>query len=105
MKKVDYIDDAGIHRRVHLPDESNSLEEGIPLGLRVDELFEDASSAFRQRLMQELHERGLVEPGDFLLPGSPEMVRAALLAAIKRDTLDIITFAKEESRNGETARR
>lgn len=96
MRTVDFIDDEGIQRRVLLPDDTAaSVDEGIPRSLRVDELYSTASLAFRVRLVQELWNRGLVEPCDFLRPEAPELIRSALLAAVKMDTFDILTFAKE----------
>lgn len=91
---VDYIDKEGFRRRVELPDGSKSdPSEGIPLSLNVDELFSDCSKEFRIRIVNELWNQGLVEPKHFFENDAIIRIRAALLAAIKYDTILIQTFA------------
>lgn len=95
---VDYTDKHGIKRRVLLPDGVTVHEEGIPVSLDVDRLFEDTTIEFRRRLVDTLWSMDLVEPCDFKRPGAAELVRAAIHSAIKVDTLNVITLATEECR-------
>jgi hypothetical protein len=98
MTRADYVDRDGIQRRVELPPGVTNYEEGIPVSLDVDRLFMDCSVTFRRTLVAELWARELIAPCDFLVAGAPEKVRAAIQAAIKIDTLDIITLANKECR-------
>lgn len=93
--KVDYTDSDGIRRRVLLPHGITSYDEGIPVSVDVDRLYLHCPVDFRRRLTEELWARDLVEPCDFKRPGAPELVRAAIQAATKADTLDIITLATQ----------
>lgn len=90
---VDYIDPDGIKRRVLV---ANGVDpsEGIRLSLDFDQLFTDAPKEFRVRLVNELWAVGLVQKSDFDKPGAGERVRAALLAAVKHDTVAIINFVR-----------
>lgn len=96
--KVDYTDSNGIRRRVLLPHGITDHEEGIPVSLDADRLYLHCPVDFRRRLMEELWARDLIEPCDYKRPGAPELVRAAITAATKADTLDIITLADQECR-------
>ncbi len=96
--RADYHDQDGIQRRVELPIGSTSYTEGVPVSLDADRLFPQCSPDFRRKLVAELWARGLVEPCDFMKAGAPELIRAALLACVKSDVLDIITLANNECR-------
>lgn len=95
----DYRDKDGIQRRVLLPSEAVNPDEGIPVSLEVDQLYQHMPLEFRVKLVDELWAVGLVEPCDFLKPGAPEKTRAALLAVVKYDVLNIQTIAKENCTN------
>lgn len=95
---LDYIDEHGIRRRVLVsPEVEVEPSEGVPVSLPVDELYEHMPIAFRQRLMEELWNNGLIEPGDFLRPGAAEKIRAVWLSIVKKDVFDIQQLAKERS--------
>lgn len=96
VKKVDYVDAEGIQRRVIIPEGATEYQEGIPISLPVDNLYQHCSAEFRQELMAELRARGLIEACDYLKPGASELIRASLIAVVKKDVLDIISFASEE---------
>jgi hypothetical protein len=98
MVKMDYVDSDGIQRRVELPAGVSNYAEGVPVSLDVDRLFMDCSPDFRRKLVQELWARNLIEPCDFMKAGAPELIRSAVQACIKIDTLDIITLANRECR-------
>jgi|GEM_PF-4456549 hypothetical protein len=92
---IDYTDAQGIKRRVELPEGSKaSPGEGIPKSVDIDELYQDAPFEFRKRLVEELWNVGLIEENDFNAGDAPNRIRAALLAAIKFDTMSIISFVK-----------
>lgn len=99
---LDYIDEDGIKRRVRLPSNDVDPSEGIPLSLDIDrmEVFKECPLEFRRRLIAELWAQGLVEPSDFIGLDKAEKIRRALLAAVKGDTMLIITFAQENMRHG-----
>lgn len=94
--KADYLDSDGIKRRVLLPAGVTAYEEGIPVSLDADRIFVNSSIDFRRRLVDELWARGLIEPCDFNRAGAPELVRAAIVAANKADTIAILTLAKSD---------
>lgn len=96
--KAEYVDQNGFRRRVLLPAGVTSYSEGVPVSLDVDRLFEHCSIEFRRKLIDELWARDLVEPCDFLRPGAPELIRAAIAACVKVDTLNIVTLAHSECR-------
>lgn len=99
--KMDYVDREGIQRRVLLPEGDHNVQEGIPLSLMVDSLYSHCPVEYRVRITDELWARGLIEPCDFIKPGASELIRSAILAAVKSDVLDIITLAtKECTRDG-----
>lgn len=98
--RVDYRDEHGIKRRVLLPSGVTAHEEGIPVSLDVDRLYLHCPVDFRRRLVEELWARNLIEPCDFLRAGASELTRAAINAAMKADTLDIITLAGQECKKG-----
>ena len=89
----DFYDAKGIKRRVLVPDDQASVEEGIPISVPVDELYTEMPLPFRQRITEALFNRGLIEPQDFFKPGASELVRNAILDVCKFDALDIITMA------------
>lgn len=93
---IDYLDTNNIKRRVLVPSKDVDPSEGIPLSLDVDRLFADAPLGFRQRLVAELWAQGLIEKADFLTDTAANRIRAALLAAIKGDTVEIINFARSK---------
>lgn len=93
---IDYRDEFGIMRRVLLP-AGASPQEGIPISLPVDELYGHMPIEFRQRLMEALWARELVEPRDFLRAGAAELIRSAWLSVVKYDVMDIQNLAKENS--------
>lgn len=94
--RVDYRDEQGIDRRVLVPEDDGAHpSEGVPISLDVDSLYEHMPIKFRQQLVKELWARNLVEPADYLKPGAPELIRAALLSVVKRDTMDILNLARE----------
>lgn len=100
MKIMDYVDGEGIKRQVALPDLSFEPTEGIPISLDVDSLFEHMPLSFRAQLVEELWNRDLIQPADFLKPGAAEKIRSAILSVAHFDTMDIITLAKERLNNG-----
>lgn len=95
--KVDFIDKEGIKRRVLMPegDTDGSTDEGIPISLPVDSLYEQMPLTFRKRLVEELWNVGLIEPEDFLRGDAPNRIRAALMSVIRKDTMDILNLARE----------
>lgn len=95
LTKVDYTDKDGIKRRVLLPAGDHNVNEGIPISLDLDSLYGHCPVEYRRILTDELWARGLIEPCDFNRPGASELIRAAILAAVKRDTLDIQSLARE----------
>jgi hypothetical protein len=96
LVNIDYRDEHGIDRRVLVPeDDGANPSEGVPLSLDVDSLYEHMPIKFRQQLVKELWARNLIEPADFLRPGAAELIRAALLSVVKRDTMDILNLARE----------
>ena len=100
ITRVDYFDKEGIQRRVLLPsDDGATPQEGIPVSLPVDQLYQHMPLKFRIALVEALWNVGLVEPEDFLQRTAPERIRAALMSVIKYDTMDIITLA-QEMKNG-----
>lgn len=95
LTKLDYTDDQGIKRRVLLPVGDTNVREGIPLSLDIDSIYPHCPVEYIRNLTDELWARGLIEPCDFKKPGAPELIRSALLAVAKRDTLDILNLANE----------
>lgn len=100
MKLVEHVDEDGIKRRVALPDLAFDTAEGIPVSLDVDSLYEHMPVSFRAKLVEELWNRDLIQPADFLRPGAAEKIRSALLSVVHFDTMDIITLAKERLNDG-----
>ena len=99
--RLDYLDREGIKRRVLVPaDDGACPEEGIPISLPVDELYAHMPLTFRQRLVDALWAVGLIEPADFSQRDAPERTRAALLSVVKRDTMDILSLARETMKHG-----
>lgn len=94
--RVDFEDSDGIKRRVLLPAGVTEYDEGIPVSVNVDYLYMHCSIDFRRRLVEELWARNLIEPCDYVRPGAPELIRAAIHAATKADTLDILALATKE---------
>lgn len=94
--KREFVDRDGIRRRVLVPADVTDYSEGIPVSLPVDTLFAHCAVEYRRSLIEELWARGLVEPCDFMKPGAPELITAALRAVNKKDALDIISFAHED---------
>lgn len=94
--RTDFTDNDGLKRRVLLPAGVTEYDEGIPLSVDADRLYMDCSINFRRRLVEELWARNLIEPCDYMKPGAAELVRAAISAATKADTLDILTLASKE---------
>lgn len=90
---VDYIDDHGIKRRVIVPADVDP-SEGIRLSCDIDRLYEDAPKDFVIRLVNELWAVGLVTKDDFAKPGAADRIRAALLSAVKHDTVSIMNFTR-----------
>ncbi len=96
VTRVDYIDAEGIKRRVILPsDDGVNPEEGIPISVPVDTLFEHAPIEFRRALVDALWANGLIEKDDFLRKDAPDKIRASLLSVTKHDTMDILNLARE----------
>lgn len=95
LTKVDYTDDDGIKRRVLLPVGDHNVREGIPISLNLDTLYAHCPVEYRRILTDELWARGLIEPCDFMKPGADDLIRAAFLAAVRRDSLDIKNLARE----------
>lgn len=94
--RVDYVDAEGINRRVLLPvDDGTNPDEGIPISVPVDRLYEHMPVAFRRDLVAALWAVGLVESDDFLRKDAPDRIRAALLSVVKHDTMDILNLARE----------
>jgi len=100
VRVLDYLDEQKIKRRVLVPVGADP-SEGIPLSLDVDQLYADCSLEFRQRLVAELWAVGLIEKKDFDNPNAGVLIRSALLAAIKSDTVMIINFARSQD-NGKS---
>lgn len=99
--KVDYTDAEGIKRRVLLPTDDGAYpEEGIPISLPIDKIYQHMPLTFRQALVDAFFAVGLVEPKDFLAAGAATRIQAALLSVVKRDVMDILALAKEVERHG-----
>lgn len=99
--RVDYLDAEGIKRRVILPsDDGLNPEEGIPVSVPVDTLYEHMPLEFRRDLVEALWNNGLIESIDFLRKDAPDKIRASLLSVVKHDTMDILALAKEMKDNG-----
>jgi hypothetical protein len=95
-KPIEYRDSEGIMRRVIVPsDDGANPEEGIPVSLQVDLLYEHMPLPFRQRLTDALWAQGLIEPADYLRAGAAEKIRAAWLSVVRYDVLDIQNLARE----------
>jgi len=90
----DFRDERGIMRRVLLPHDDANPEEGVPLSLNLDHLYEHAPPDFVAQLSSALFSRGLVEPRDFLRPGGHELTRDAVLDCVREDALSIISLAR-----------
>jgi len=97
---VDYLDEQKIKRRVLVPTGADP-SEGIPLSLDVDQLYLDCPLEFRQRFVAELWAVGLIEKKDFERADAPSLIRSALLATVKTDTVMIINFARSQD-NGKS---
>ncbi len=99
VRKLDYEDATGIPRRVLVPSEANGIDpsEGIPLSIDLSELYGHMPAAFQKRLYDNLFAQGLIEPADYLQPSAPERIRAALLATVKYDVMDILTAANHQN--------
>jgi hypothetical protein len=98
FRKTDYTDRDGETRRVLLPANGEFRpEEGIPADMQpiVEQLYADATPAFRQRLWAALWRRNLIEPEQYLRPESAGVIRSALLEVLRYDALDLIAKAKE----------
>lgn len=93
-------DDLGIPKVVLLPAGETDTRLGIPVSLDLSTLYAHMPPAFVQTLTGELHNRGLIEPCDYLKPGAAELYRAALLSVIRHDFLSIQTLAKEVCNHG-----
>lgn len=94
--RVDYVDAEGIKRRVLLPsDDGMNPEEGIPVSVPVDTLFEHMPIEFRRALVEALWNNGLIESIDFLHKDAPDKIRSSLLSVVKHDTMDILNLARE----------
>lgn len=96
ISRVDYVDSEGIKRRVILPsDDGANPDEGIPISVPVDSLFEQMPVEFRRALVDALWANGLIEKDDFLRKDAPDKIRASLLSVVKHDTMDILNLARE----------
>lgn len=95
MFTKDYRDSRGIMRRVYVPSEFDSPEEGVITSIYLDALYPGVSDAFLSRLVDELWSRGLILPEDFQKPGASEITRAAFMAACRNDALSIIGYASK----------
>lgn len=91
--RIEYRDSYGILRRALTP-EGASPEEGVPVSLPIDELYDHMPVDFRRKITEELWAVGMVEPLDYLKPGAVERIRAALLSVCKHDVIDIQSFAR-----------
>jgi len=92
-KTVDTIKN-GKKQRVLLPDDApvDHADKGIPVNVDLSALYPEPLCS---KLEHALWDRGLVTPEDFKRGDAAELVRAALQAVLKYDTLDIIRFAIE----------
>lgn len=98
MGIVDFLDEDGRWKRVYIPENQLGMvppEEGIPVSLDISGLYAGVPGEFVTRVSNDLWNVGLIEPKDFLKPGAADKIRAALLSAIRSDTMDIIALAKE----------
>lgn len=94
---TDTVDARGLQRRVLVTaDGSSPTSEGIPISLDVSALYPHMPLAFVVALTDALWAVGLIEPKDYLAAGAAEKARAALLSVVKRDALDLISYAKEQ---------
>lgn len=101
MELRDYYDERGIPRKVALPDGyTGDPKRGIPVSLNIDSLYDHMPVAFLQRLYPELWRRGIVTAQDALKPGGAGAIRAAILAVIDHDALNIQGIAKGVLDNG-----
>ena len=97
MIKKDYINQQGIQRRVWLLNTLDDPEQGMPADVfdDLDELYQDASQAFRDKLYSRLWQLNLIEPQDFQKSSAIKRYRQALQFAIKHDATDAIRHIKK----------
>ena len=108
MVTVNYTDERGIPRRAQVP--SGTPEDQYHEGIHIDlydeldaRLFSQTPIGFRRRLYTLLHDKGLIEPIDFLQNGARDRFRAAFLLAVKTDALDAERIAKEVLKHERTS--
>lgn len=100
MKVVEYTDYEGIPHRVAIPEgEDIPPEQGIPVSLDLDMLYEDLPVEFRKKLYVNLWQAGLITACDYTQPGASETFRRAFLAVIRSDFMDVLTLAREVCNN------
>ncbi len=97
MIVVDYMDGDGINHRVAIPEGRNDLppEEGIPVSLELDMLYNYLEPEFRKSLYLALWKMGLITPCDYLRPGASELFRRAMNSAIRTEFFKVMELAKE----------
>lgn len=96
MRIVDYQDGDGITHRVSIPDSVDiPPEQGLPISLNLDMLFNDLPLHFRQQFYKNLWDLGLITACDYLQPGASEIFRRALLATIRSDFIMVKELANE----------
>lgn len=99
FKRADYINAAGLQRRVLIPDGGDPAE-GIPVSLDFEAAFPHMPFSFVVSLTQACWARGLIEPCDFLRPGADALFKSAMLSVIKQDFLTVQNVAREECKHG-----
>lgn len=95
MKKS-FKDEKGIERRVIVPDLLTPADEGVPASLDLQSLAEthNLPQHVIDALYREFQARNLHEPGDFVHPLAPDLIRAALISVYRLDTQTIIELAR-----------
>lgn len=93
-QKSRITNDAGLPGVVIHP-EGADPQEGIPVHLDLDALYGHLPVEFRAKLYQALHERGLIEPADYLSPGADQRFKSAVLHVIKHDFFNVQQLARE----------
>lgn len=89
----------GFPARVIVPPGGNP-QEGIPIHLNLDAIYGHLPDEFQKTLYAALHDRGLVEPADFLTPQAANLLKSALMSVIRYEILKIQNLAREETTHG-----
>lgn len=91
MKKIDYVDNNGLRRRVLVKTEYDAPEKGIPIDVYelLLEFYEDASTQFVRSLYERLWDMKIIERTDFMQPVNKAKIRQAINSTIRCDATDL----------------